>query len=80
MMMRHDELVGTHDSHDGQGMTIQDMLDLLHSIPHQARHNHLMVCGPDDVSRDVAGIAFAQSDQAEKWDFKVYIVTMEQKG
>jgi hypothetical protein len=35
------------------------------SIPQQARHNYLMVSGPDGDVHDVTGI---QSDQAEKWD------------
>lgn len=72
--MSHDELLGIHGSYGGQGMTIQEMLDLLRSVPRQARHNYLMVSGPNGDVRDVTGIHFAQSDQSERWDFKVYIV------
>lgn len=78
-MMLHSQLLGTHDSYDGQGMTIQELLDLLNSIPRRARGNHLMIVGEDGLGRDVTGVHFAQSDQAEKWDFNVYIVSQKEK-
>lgn len=72
--MTHAELLGTHDSYNGHGLTIQELLDILKSVPRQARHNYMMVTGPDGIAHDVTGVHFAQSDQAEKWDFKVYVV------
>jgi hypothetical protein len=78
--MTHSELLGTHDSYDGHGMTLQELLDLLKSVPRQARSNYLMAAGPDGISRDVTGLHFAQSDQSEKWEFKVYVVAQKAGG
>ncbi|HEY1898142.1 MAG TPA: hypothetical protein VGG62_17815 [Terracidiphilus sp.] len=72
-MMTHTELQGTHEPSNGEGLTIQDLLDLLKRVPAQARGNYLRVnCGDGEV-REVTGLQFAQSDQAEKWEFKVYL-------
>lgn len=73
--MMHAELLGSHCGYNGGSLTIQELLDLLKRIPAKARHNYLMVCFPDGVFHDVTGISFTQSDQAEKWDFKVYVDT-----
>jgi hypothetical protein len=78
-MLLHSQLLGTHDSYDGQGMTIQELLDLLKSVPPKARHNYVMVSHGDAPPEDVTGLHFAQSDQAEKWEFKVYIVAQKSR-
>jgi hypothetical protein len=77
-MLLHSELQGTHDAY-GPAMTIQEMLDLLRSIPRQARQNYLSMVDKDGNIVDVTGLHFAQSDQAEKWEFKVYVVTSNSK-
>ncbi len=72
-MISHSTLIGFHGSQRG-GLTVQDLLDLLKSVPAKARQNYVMVAGMGDV----VGIQMAQSDQAEKWDFKVYITTAKE--
>jgi len=69
----HAELLGRHTGPESQGITVQDLLELLQRIPLRARH-YVQMAGPNDIPVDVTGIQFAQSDQAEKWDFKVYLV------
>lgn len=76
MMLLHSELLGTHDSYDGQGMTIQDLLEFLKSVPRQARGNCVMI-STNEGPTDLTGIHFSQSDQAGKWEFKVYLVGMK---
>ena len=71
-MLLHSELQGTFDSYDGEGMTIQELLDLLKSIPPKARHNYIMV-ETEAGSGEVTGLHFTKGDQQAKWDFKVYL-------
>ena len=51
-------------------MTVWELLDTLRQVPRQARHNYLQL----DRDDPQAALQFAQSDQAEKWDFRVYLV------
>jgi hypothetical protein len=73
--MSYSELLGPHEPNHGDGLTVQDLLMLLRSIPVQARNNYVMVIGEGGVPLEVTGVQFAQSDQAEKWEFKVYLKT-----
>ena len=57
-----------------EGRTIQELLDTLKQVPRQARHNYLMMVVSPSGSTELAALQFAQSDQAEKWDFRVYLV------
>jgi len=76
--MMHTELMGRHETTDGEAMTLQDLLELLRSLPRQARDNYVTVYSPDNIQRaEVRGLAFAQSDQAEKWEFKISLLTTE---
>ena len=70
-MMRHSELLGTHGGHDPRRMTVWELLDTLRQVPRQARHNYLMMVVSPSGSTELAALQFAQSDQAEKWDFRV---------
>lgn len=73
--MMHDDLIGqTYLPNNGEGITLQDLLELIHSVPAKARQNYVQVRVGDDLA-EVTGLAFAQSDQAEKWEFKIYIKT-----
>jgi hypothetical protein len=73
--MMHDELIGNAFlPNNGEGITLQDLLELIRKIPAKARQNYVQV-NLGGESAEVTGIAFAQSDQAEKWEFKVYIAT-----
>jgi hypothetical protein len=77
--MMHDELTGnTFLPNNGEGLTLQDLLELIRKIPARARQNYVMVSMGDERG-DVTGLAFAQSDQAEKWEFKIYITTDQGK-
>lgn len=72
--LNHAQLLGSHIPNDGDdGLTIEQLYQLLGSIPRKARDNYIMILAPDGCAADVAGLQFAQSDQAEKWDFKVYL-------
>jgi len=77
--MTHAEVLGSHTGYNGDGFTLQELLELLKRIPAKARGNYLMIVFPDGTQRDITGISFAQSDQAEKWDFKVYLDTQGAK-
>jgi len=68
--MLHSEIQGQHWPEKGNGITLQDLLELLRRIPRQARDNYVMCDG-----KDVIGLNFSQSTQAEKWEFKVSLVT-----
>ena len=52
-------------------MTVWELLDTLRQVPRQARHNYLMMVVSPSGSTELAALQFAQSDQAEKWDFRV---------
>lgn len=67
-MLRRDDLIGRHLPNNGDGITAEDLYQLLKQIPRKARENYLM-CGDGDVT----GISISQSDQAEPWDFKIHI-------
>lgn len=73
--MMHSELHGTHNNgnREGEGMTLEDLYQLLKRVPLKARENYVMIVDKDCMSHDVIGLQFAQSDQAEKWEFKVYL-------
>jgi hypothetical protein len=67
--LSHDALIGNHLPNNGEGLTAQDLFELLQSIPAPARReSYVMVDG-----EDVTGIGIAQSSEAEKWEFKFYI-------
>jgi hypothetical protein len=67
--LTRNELIGQQFlPNNGAGITAQDLLELLQSVPPRVRQNYIMIDGVD-----VTGISFAQSDQAEPWEFKVYI-------
>lgn len=72
--MMHDELIGQTFEPTGEGLTLQELYDLIRKIPARARQNYVMVTMGDERA-DVTGLAFAQSDQAERWEFKIYIKT-----
>lgn len=72
-MMTKDELIGRHLPNDGQGITAEDLYQLLKRIPRKARENNLQVAWGGDV----LGLSIAQSDQAEPWEFRLYVVTDE---
>lgn len=76
-MMTLTELLGPHDCHDPQtGMSMQELYELLRRVPRRVREsNYMMVSHPDGSRDDVRGLHFAQSDQAEKHEFKVYVST-----
>lgn len=67
--MLHSEIHGKHLPGNGEGITLQDLYELLKRIPRKARDNFVTVDG-----KDVLGISFGQSDQAEKWEFKAHLV------
>jgi hypothetical protein len=69
-MMTKDELIGRHLPGNGQGITGEDLYQLLRQIPRKARENYLMCNG-----NDVLGLSIGQSDQAEPWEFKLRLVT-----
>lgn len=80
-MMTYSELLGTHGWSSRQGMTIQEFYELLKQIPIKVREsNYMMVIHPDGSIQDVRGLHFAQSDQAEKWEFNVYISLTAAEG
>jgi hypothetical protein len=57
-------------------MTLQELLELLKRIPRRVREsNYPMIVYPDNTIGELRSLHFAQSDQAEKWEFKVYIST-----
>ena len=70
-MMTRNELIGRHLPGNGEGITGEDLYQLLKSMPRKARGNYLQVTGGGDV----LGLSIAQSDQAEPWEFKLYVVT-----
>jgi hypothetical protein len=73
--MMHDDLIGVSFlPNNGEGLTLQDLLELIRNFPAKARQNYVRV-NMGGESAEVTGIAFAQSDQAEKWEFKIYITT-----
>lgn len=72
-MMLYSELHGTHEPNGGEGLTLQDLLELLRSIPRQARNNYVSVTFEDGTTGDVTGLRIGQSDQAEKWEFSVHV-------
>ena len=75
--MLHSEIQGTHEpGASGTGCTLQELYELLRSLPRKARQNYIMTQDGEDVT----GLHFAQSDQAEKWDFNVYIATTKGDG
>lgn len=76
--MMYAEIHGDHEPNNGSGITAQEMLDLLRSIPRKARDNYLRVIGEDGCPVEVSGLHFGKSDQAEKWEFKVYIRTVKE--
>ena len=75
--MMHSELQGRHEAIDGQAMTLQDLYELLRKIPRKARDNYFSVTSEDGRQADISGVSFGQSDQAEKWDFHVHLITKE---
>lgn len=76
-MMTYSELLGAHEPYDPQmGMSIEELYQILRRIPRKVREsNYMMVVHPDMSIDDVRGLSFAQSDQAEKHEFKVYVTT-----
>lgn len=70
--MLYSEIQGVHICGDGNGTTIQELLDFLRSIPKQARGNYLQIVTADS-SQDLTEIQVARSDQAQKWEFKFYL-------
>jgi hypothetical protein len=70
--MIYSEIQGVHTPGDGNGVTVQELLDFLRTIPKQARGNYLMIATADGC-HDLTEIQVAQSDQAEKWEFKFYL-------
>jgi hypothetical protein len=77
LKLNHDALIGRHEPNGGEGLTIRELIDLLRSIPPQARGNYIGVVGEDCIGRDVAGISFAQSDQAQRWEFHVHLTLQD---
>lgn len=73
-MMLQSEIHGRHLLGNGEGILLQDLYEFLKRMPRKARGNYLTVDG-----KDVLGISFGQSDQAEKWEFKVSLVLDEEK-
>lgn len=73
--MLHSEIQGRHIPNKGEGLTLQDLLELLQSVPRKARDNYLTVNG-----QDVIGLAFGQSTQAEKWEFYVNLILDKDGG
>ena len=62
-------------------LTVEDFYQLLKRIPAQARReNYLMAALPGCDSRDVTGLQISQSDQAEKWEFKMRIRLERREG
>lgn len=74
------QLHGQHLPQNGEGITLEDLYQLLKTIPARVRRqNYPTVCGPDPAGKqaDIAGISFGQSDQAEKYEFHAAIITTE---
>lgn len=73
----HSELQGRHETSDGQAMTLQDLYELLKKLPRKARDNYFSVASEDGRQAEIHGMSFGQSDQAEKWEFNVHLITKE---
>lgn len=70
-----DLIIGQHKPGNGEGITLEDLYQLLKSLPRQVRDNYAVVRHPDGSATDLTGLGFAQSDQAEKWEFKAYVLS-----
>lgn len=77
-MLLPSEVQGTHMPNNGEGITLEDLYQLIKSIPVKIRRsNYIMVDAQDWTTADVIGLSFAQSDQAEPHEFKVHMITTE---
>ena len=73
--MTHAELIGNHLPGNGEGITVQDPARPAALDPGPGAAE--LPPGHDrrGGSLDVTGIGIGQSDQAEKWEFKIYLKT-----
>lgn len=75
--MMHSALQGRHETSDGQAMTLQDLYEMLKRLPRKARDNYFSVTAEDGKQAEIHGLSFGQSDQADKWEFSVHLITKE---
>jgi len=54
---------------------MQDLYELLGSIPRKARNSFITITGADGSVADITGISLGQSDQSEKWEFRAHMLT-----
>lgn len=75
--MKVEHLVGNkYWPNSGDGLTVQDLIELLMTIPPKARRNsYVQVAFPQHIA-EVIGMGVAQSDQAEPHEIKVYLETL----
>ena len=67
--------LGIHKPNDGEGLTIQDTIDMLKQIaPKARRFSYLNIVDEECNIRDVIGMGIGQSDQAEKHELKVNLL------
>lgn len=64
---------GKHLPNNGEGLTLEDLRQLLNSIPARARRDTYITY----AGKDVIGLHFGQSDQAEPTEFTCHVVLDE---
>lgn len=67
--------VGRHVPNNGEGLTAQDLYELLRVMTLTERRKSYVTAGPFDV----IGLSIGQSDQAERCELSVHIV-LDGKG
>jgi hypothetical protein len=69
------DLLGRHEPNGGEGLTLEDLYQLLKIVPFQVRRNSYIQVEDEDVS----GISFSHSDQAQKYEFQAFILRTNTK-
>lgn len=67
--MSYEELIGRHLPASGEGITGEDLYQLLKSMPSRARNNYVTV-----ANGDLIGLNIAKSDQSQRWEFKLHLI------
>lgn len=65
------EIQGDHLPLDGEGLTLEDLYQLIKSIPRKVRENSYV----GSHGNEVTGLQFGHRSTAEKYEFSVAIVT-----